>query len=194
MIKKLVVILFLSVVVLSLILILKTKSMEFDLKEEVSGPRVVLEDFEYREYLVEDLVKVAGAKLGVLRENMDTELFSMVRYNNETTGRYFPCQLSSNHMQLRFFSPATRSGFYDKSGQLQYALIDSSVRISSKGERFLKTEAIMYENNKLFSDKESSLLDNNTSIYSKKGFLYDMNTDILVIDSFVNGDIQEWSY
>ena len=81
-----------------------------------------------------------------------------------------------------------------KDNKISYAVIDSSVKMSSKGDRLLKSEKIIYDHDTLFSDTDSSLVDNNTSIYSKNGFLYDMKTDVLRIDSFVTGDVEEWNY
>ena len=197
MIKKLVIGIFLVAILMSLFLVFQRKNFYFDPNEDNSGPRFVLEDFDFIEYKGETVVKSLASKMGVIRENLDTEFFSVVRYSDlEESGKFSPCDVSSNHAEVRFVPGQDNQGQYMRGvgNKIQYAVIDSSVRMRSKGDRFLKSEKIVYEGDKLSSDTNSSLVDNNTSIYSKTGFLYDMKTDILQIDSFVTGDIKGWKY
>ena len=197
MIKKLVIGIFLVAILMSLFLVFQRKNFYFDPNEDNSGPRFVLEDFDFIEYKGETVVKSMASKMGVIRENLDTEFFSVVRYSDlEESGKFSPCDVSSNHAEVRFVPGQDNQGQYMRGvgNKIQYAVIDSSVRMRSKGDRFLKSEKIVYEGDKLSSDTNSSLVDNNTSIYSKTGFLYDMKTDILQIDSFVTGDIKGWKY
>ena len=197
MIKRMIIGIFLLAILISLILVFQKRNSYLDSNEDNSGPRFVLEDFDFIEYRGDSIIKSMASKMGVIRENMDTEFFSVVRYSDlDDSGKFSPCDISSNHAEVRFVPGQDYQGQYMKGvgNKVQYALIDSSVRMSSKGNRFLKSEKIVYEGDKLSSDTDSSVVDNNTSIYSKTGFLYDMKTDILQIDSFVTGDVKEWKY
>ena len=197
MIKKVIVGIFLSAIVVSLVLISQKEDLYIDSDENNVGPRIVLEDFDFIEYKGDNVVKSMTSKLGVIRENLDAEFFSVVRYSElDDAGKFSPCDISSNHAEVRFATESENQNrnMVGKDNKISYAVIDSSVRMSSKGDRLLKSEKIIYDHDKLFSDTDSSVVDNNTSIYSKNGFLYDMKTDILRIDSFVTGDVEEWNY
>ena len=103
MIKKLVIGIFLVAILMSLFLVFQRKNFYFDPNEDNSGPRFVLEDFDFIEYKGETVVKSMASKMGVIRENLDTEFFSVVRYSDlEESGKFSPCDVSSNHAEVRF--------------------------------------------------------------------------------------------
>ncbi len=197
MIKKLVIGVFLSAIIMSLILTIQKRGSYLDFGEDLVGSRFELEDFEFIEYKGDQVVKSMSSKLGVIRENLDAEFFSVVHYSDlEEDGKFSPCEISSNHAEVKFVTDSGKQeGYVSEIGKkISYAIIDSSVRMSSKQDRFLKSEKIVFDQDKLSSDTNSSVIDANTSIYTKNGFLYDMKTDVLQIDSFVTGDVKEWNY